>query len=257
MSRFENLEFGGAGKQRPQHAEKLKDEVYYVDEATAAFQEGDYEMALRAYAKALEHNPGNAAAWTGQVKMLIELGEFNEAKLWADKALELFPTEPELLAAKAVALGRSGDHRGALVFSDASVEERGDTAYIWLARADVLLGRSEKTAEYSFQKAFEIAGPDWLSHWLASRIQYFHHQFASALKNAQRALDLDPGKSVVWLQTGLCQLALGMATHAANSFEQARQLNPSCQQAHQALHQLSNVSFADRLRHAWRQLFLR
>ena len=28
------------------------------------------------------------AAWTGQVRMLIELGEFREAKLWADKALE-------------------------------------------------------------------------------------------------------------------------------------------------------------------------
>ena len=36
------------------------------------------------------------------MRMLIELGEFREAKLWADKALERFPHEPELLAAKAV-----------------------------------------------------------------------------------------------------------------------------------------------------------
>ena len=38
--------------------------------------------------------------------MLIELAEYREAKIWADKALERFPHEPELLAAKAVALGR-------------------------------------------------------------------------------------------------------------------------------------------------------
>ena len=36
------------------------------------------------------------------MRALIELEEFQEAKLWADKALERFPNEPELLAAKAV-----------------------------------------------------------------------------------------------------------------------------------------------------------
>ena len=85
--------------------------------------------------------------------MLIELGEFREAKLWADKALERFPNEPELLAAKAVALARSGDLQGALSFSDASIEERGDTPYVWLARGDVLLARAEARADYCFEKA--------------------------------------------------------------------------------------------------------
>jgi len=32
------------------------------------------------------------------VRSLIELGEFREARLWADKALERFPQAPELLA---------------------------------------------------------------------------------------------------------------------------------------------------------------
>jgi Flp pilus assembly protein TadD len=50
--------------------------------------------------------PAQPGRWTGQVRMLIELKEFHEAKLWADKALEKFPNEPELLAAKAVALAR-------------------------------------------------------------------------------------------------------------------------------------------------------
>jgi len=40
-----------------------------------------------------------------------------------------------LLAAKAVALARGGDLQAALAFSDALSEERGDTPYIWLARA--------------------------------------------------------------------------------------------------------------------------
>ena len=150
MSRFVNLELGGEAEKnsRPTQRALVKDEAYYCNEARAAFENGNFEMALRYYSKVLEFNPQHAEAWTGQVRMLIELGEFREAKLWADKALERFPREPELLAAKGVALGRSGDLQGALAFSDASIEERGDTPYVWLARGDVLLARREQRADY-------------------------------------------------------------------------------------------------------------
>lgn len=95
----------------------------------------------------LEFNPDNAAAWTGQVRALIELGELREATLWADKALDRFPDHTELLAAKAGALGRSGFLDEAIAFSDASIEQRGDTPYVWLARGDVLLARREPRAD--------------------------------------------------------------------------------------------------------------
>src|SRR5712691_7389429 len=144
MSRFGNLEFGDEFNQQSQKSTGLvKDDAYYMAEARSAFENGNFESALRLYSKVLEFNPSNADAWTGQVRMLVELGEFREARLWADKAIERFPHEPELLAAKAVALGRSGDLDAALIFSDAAVRERGDTPYIWLARADVLLAREE------------------------------------------------------------------------------------------------------------------
>src|SRR5712675_1510079 len=148
MSRFVNLEFGEQFDDRSQNEDQLKDESFYFAEAIRAFEDGQFEKALRAFAKVLEFNPQNPAAWSGQVRMLIELGEFHEAKVWADKALERFPRDPELLAAKAVALGRIGDLKAALAFSDASIEERGDTPYIWLARGDVLMARNEKRAEY-------------------------------------------------------------------------------------------------------------
>src|SRR6266566_3241937 len=118
MSRFVNLEFDGESEDRwQQQPASVKDESFYATAARTAFENGNFESALRLYSKVLEFNPQNANAWTGQVRMLIELGEFREAKLWADKALERFPHEPDLLAAKAVALGRQGDLQGALAFS--------------------------------------------------------------------------------------------------------------------------------------------
>ncbi len=163
--------------------------------------------------------------------MLIELGEFREARLWADKALERFPHEPELLAAKAVALGRSGDFQGALAFSDASIEERGDTPYVWLARGDVLLAREEARADYCFEKALLLAPGDWFVAWLAARIRYYYKQFVLALKLLQQAVDLNAAHFLLWLELGQCQQALGLIGPASNSFTQAQQLNPQCQRS--------------------------
>jgi Flp pilus assembly protein TadD len=259
MSRFVNLEFGDEHEDQShdQQKELVKDEAYYFAEAETAFQNGNFESALRLYSKVLEFNPQKAAAWTGQVRMLIELGEFREAKLWADKALEHFPNEPELLAAKAVALGRSGDLQAALAFSDASIEERGDTPYIWLARGDVLLAREESRADYCFDKALLLAPRDWLVAWLAARIRYYYEQFALAMKLIQQAVELNAGHFLLWLELGRCQQAVGLVIPARNSYTQAQQLNPQCAEVRTALGKLSKVGFWTRLGGWWRQLFSR
>ena len=81
MSRFNNLEFGeefngelqGELSQKPGNKPTLKDEVYYLAEAKSAF-ETSFDLALRAYAKVLEFNPRNPAAWTGQSPDAYRIG---------------------------------------------------------------------------------------------------------------------------------------------------------------------------------------
>ncbi len=259
MSRFINLEFSDESGSHSQSGARalVKDEAYYLAEARTAFENGKFEPALRLYSKVLEFNPRNVVAWTGQVRMLIELEEFREAKLWADKALERFPNEPELLAAKAVALGRSGDLQGALAFSDASIEGHGDTPYVWLARGDVLLAASEPRADYCFEKAALLAPHDWFTLWLAARIRFYYRQFVLALKLIQSALELNPGHFLLWLEQGLCQQELGLVGAAENSITQARQLNPQSQEAGRALHRIANVGMLARWRGKIRGLFRR
>jgi Flp pilus assembly protein TadD len=257
MSRFVNLEFGDehqdqSGLGGPRAA---RDETYFMAEARAAFENGKFESALRNYSKVLEFNPQNAAAWTGQVRMLIELDEFREARLWADKALEHFPHEAELLAAKAVALGRSGDLQGAMAFSDASIEERGDTPYIWLARGDVLLAREEGRADYCFEKAQLLAPKDWFIAWLAGRIRFYYEQFGLALKAIQQAVEWNATHFFLWLELGRCQQALGLIGSARTSYTQARELRPDCHEAREALTQLSQAGIATRIAGWWRKLF--
>ena len=257
MSRFGNLEFDDQhdAQLHSDSQSALKGEAHYIGEAMTAFESGRFESALRLYSKVLEFNPQNAAAWTGQIRALIEMNELREAKLWADKALEKFPEEPELLAAKAVALGRSGDLQGALAFSDASITERGDTPYIWLARADVLLARRESRADYCFEKALTLSPRDWFVTWLAARIRFYYEQFALALKLAQQAVELRADHFLLWLELGRCQHALGLVGSARNSYAQAEQLDPHNAEVSKAVRELATVGLWQRLRGWWRKAF--
>ncbi len=185
------------------------------------------------------------------------MGSTEDARLWADKALERLPREAELLAAKAVALGRCGDLQGALAFSDSAIEEHGDTPYVWLSRADVLLARKEPRADYCFDKARVLAPGDWFVAWLGARIRFFYKQFILALKLMQQAVELNATHFMLWLDLGRCQQALGLARPARHSFEQARQLNPRCEDARLELARLSGMGAGPRLRGWWRRLFNR
>lgn len=257
MSRFENLEFTPKAPEELQSSVGaiVKDEAFFLSDAQQAWEEGDCERGLRSFARVLEHNPKNAHAWAGQVKMLVELGEFREAKLWADKALEQFPREPELLAAKAVALARLGDLEAALAFSDAAFEERGDSPYIWLARGDVLLARGEPVADYCFGRAINHDGASWFFAWLASRVYYFYQRFALALKTVETALTIDGSQSVLWLQLGLCRSQLGLTDSAIKSLEHALQLNPRNAIAVAALGGMQKQDWSHGLRARIRRFF--
>ena len=254
MSRFGNLEFGSGEEETPRAAPLLKEETRFLRQAQHAFESGHFEEALRAYAKVLEFNARSAEAWCGQVRSLIELAEFDEARVWADKALAHFPDDPDLLAAKGVTLARAGDLQGALSYSDSAVESERQSAYVWLARGDVLLARKEKRAEYCFEKAFAVGGKTPLLLWLAARVQAFYQHFAKALKLALEALNVEPARAAFWMDAGRCQMQLGLITQAQNSFEQARELDPECS-AQQYLNETAAKGLLDKLAGRWRQWF--
>jgi Flp pilus assembly protein TadD len=253
MSRFGNLEFGEHSAQTSEQP-LVKDGAYYLRQAEAFFRRGRFEEALRSYAKVLEFDPRSSAAWLGQARMLIELEEFDEAKLWADKGLEIYPEDPELLAAKAVALARSGDLKGAISFSDAAIESKGNTPYVWLARGDVLLARKEKRADYCFEKALVLGGADWVWRWLTARVQSFYKNFARGLALAREAVATTPGETVLWLEMGRCQMGLGMSAQAHQSFEHAGQLDPESDLPRRYRVQNDNAGFLQRLSGAMRRI---
>ncbi|HEY3863332.1 MAG TPA: tetratricopeptide repeat protein [Verrucomicrobiae bacterium] len=256
MSRFVNLEISREdGAQSPAGpSAAVKDQAFYERQAQAAFEAADFEEALRSYAKVMAFDPNNAPPWIGQVRMLIELDQCDEANIWADKALEHFPREADLLAAKAVILARRGDMQNALAFSDAATGQNGASPYVWLARGEVLLAGREPLADYCVDKAVMLAPGDWAAAWQAARVRMRHGQFSRAMALLQKAAEWNPAHFLPWLELGRCQEALGLAGAAEKSFTQARQLNRGDPAAARAMAHLSSRGAKDRLRGWWRRL---
>ena len=119
----------------------------------------------------------------------------------------------------------------------------------------MLLARSERRADYCFEKALLLAPRDWFTAWLAARVRFFYQQFALALKLVQSALEWDPCQGVLWLQLGLCQQELGLIGAARNSLGRALEIHPRWSTAENALLELDRAGPLTRLADGFRNLF--
>jgi len=250
MRRFSWLEFGDKGDKGEDEisgGEEIRDAEYFDAQALRYWLSGDFELALRNYSRALEQNSVFYPGWLGQVLMLIELGEYKEAAVWVDKALEMFPDHPELLAAKAVACARDSRMEKAIAYSDSSIAKDNVTSGVWLARAEVMLNRRSSIAQNCISKALSTAGGESAMVRLqAGRLLNRMKDYPGALQNLQKVVDELPKSALAWYEFGLSQAKLGRA-EAKVSFEQAIKLRPDWPAAEEALRKFKGRGFWGKL----------
>ena len=230
MARFDKLEFDdpdeNSADQQPAEQHVEKDERYWSTLADTHRREGNYENALRFYSRALEVEKTLIDAWTGQVQMLVLLREYPQASMWAQKALELFPSHGDLMAGRAQAEGRRGNVREAVSLSDGALSQRGETPYQWQVRGELMLVMKQKTDRHCFDKA-QVLSRDHLVP-LESGLIYLHHRsFVKAQQRLQVALERQPDSHYAWYLIGRCQLDAGLAQAATRSFERCIELCPN------------------------------
>jgi len=106
--RFSRLEIEDASGTEATANAPRPDAAAYMDRAKRHVLAGRHDKAIAAYTAALRENPLLVDAWVGQLWMLLDLGEYPEARLWADKALAHFPDHPDLQARNCLAAWRAG-----------------------------------------------------------------------------------------------------------------------------------------------------
>jgi len=237
--RFSNLEFDDGDQQKPRGPTSAKpeaprghfvaetrDAAFYMRQAQGQELAGDHETALRSFSAALGEDPLLLEAWVGQARMLIELGEYPEARMWADKALEKFPDNPQLLAVKSVAMYRVGLCMDARRLNDVALQGKGESPLVWLCRADLMLADSRAAADQCFDHARHLASPKGPTLMRIGALYLEHGHYAEAMSALQEAASQLPKAARAWYLLGLAQQELALGAQAVVSFEQASSLAP-------------------------------
>jgi tetratricopeptide (TPR) repeat protein len=246
MARFDKLEFNTRKRPSPEPNERdplARDAGYWLNKADNSRRTGLYENALKYYSRALELDRSIVAGWVGQVQMLVQLEEYPEADLWGRKAMELFPANGELMAARAQAFCRMRDMKQARALCDGSLQQAGQSAYRWLVRGEIMVASRQDTDRYCFDKAQEL-DMDWLVPLETARIELHYRRPSKALIRIRRALELVADAPLVWYVQGICQAELGLTRDARKSFQRCLELSPHHEDAEKQLSRLQRWSWS-------------
>lgn len=243
--RFSRLELGRpeAESQTPVAVtgEQIRGADDHFAQAQRSYRRGDFEPALQFYTRTLRDDKSRVAAWVGQVQMLVQLGEYAEARLWSDKALELFRNNGELLAAKAQACLRQPDARAALMCTDASIQSPGSSPYRWTVRGEAMLASAEPRARDCFEKALAEPGSDWFDAIVIARVYLFHRKVGAAAEFVTRATTQAPTEPYAWFVRAEVMNAFGNLGHAREAAARAIELDPRDQRSRQLLTRLDHT----------------
>jgi tetratricopeptide (TPR) repeat protein len=219
--------------------ESDRDATSWLRNADDHRRRGLYENSLRYYSRALEFDKSLLSGWVGQVQMLILLGEFPEAELWAKKSLELFKGHGDLMAGRAQALARIGDRTQAQELVDAALRQEGISAYRWMVRGELLVASRDDVDRHCFDKAVQ-ADADWLVPLETALIYLHYDQPSKALLRARQAVEKAPDRFYAWLIQGQAEQALGFDRQAKLSYERCLDLSPRHVEANHRLAEVTN-----------------
>ncbi len=107
----------------------------YLSRGDDFYQSNEYELALKAYDKAIELKPDYTVAWHNRGFTLGKLGRHEEALKAFDKAIELKPDDARAWNNRGVALGKLGRYEEALEAHDKAIELKPDDARAWYNKA--------------------------------------------------------------------------------------------------------------------------
>lgn len=126
-----------------------KDIKKLLNAARDCYFRANYFEGLQYYAQVLHADRSEIAAWVGQIRILIDIGQYDSAIYWADKGCQMLHDAKLICSAKAFALAYAGEVDDAKAIINVPVEKEED-AMLWLLRGEVLL----KVRINLFQKLF-------------------------------------------------------------------------------------------------------
>jgi tetratricopeptide (TPR) repeat protein len=128
----------GAKDRSPNTADHGKKIGKVLHRAQEAYFRGQYLDALKHYSQSLAEDVRKSSAWVGQVRVLVDVGEYESAVYWAEKGYRSCSGETMLIFAKAFALAHAGRIDEAKTLINVPVK-KDEAPMHWLLRGEVLI----------------------------------------------------------------------------------------------------------------------
>lgn len=241
--RFKWLEFGdndANARETPsrpgREPDTGKDEHWHLAAANRAFDDGDYDSALRNYSAAIGYRADMEEAWAGQTRAMVLFGQVHQSLTWGKKAVEKLPTSRLVASAMAYAMAHAGGAAEALKLSD-QVMQSGPEAvegdpWFWYDRGVCLLESAQvESAHNCFEKVARLtaSAPQWLQR---IGLEYLLSNDPSrALVVFNKALETRSDHVYLWLLTARAASRLHLESRAREALDQALKLDPSNREA--------------------------
>jgi Flp pilus assembly protein TadD len=185
-----------------------------------------FDDAIQAYDEALEINESHIAALAGKGEALWNVGRYNESIQSFDEVLNLSPYYVRAWVGKGVALHGLGDFNGSRQAYDMALEIDPTSAMAWNDKAWLFYKQDmyQEAVDYS-DRAIDL-----LNKSLAATIDTKAVALEKLGKNDEalqcidRALELTPTDSIVWIHRGDILKALGNQTGSQAAYARAKEL---------------------------------
>lgn len=232
------------------------DAAHYLEQARRAHERGAWEPALRLYGRALEEDRELVGAWRGQVRVLLDMGQAEEAATWMEQAGRVVGEVPGLLALRCLAAVARGQLDEARQWSDRAMRDGADQAEVWLARAAVVYASGNGAmARVNLDKGHERE-PGATTGRRCGEVALQQGDLEAARRWLLRAEQADPDCALVALRQGVLHERRGDLPAAREHLERALRLEPRLTAARLALVDLEGRGPLARLGAAlrkWRQ----
>jgi adenylate cyclase len=206
---------------------------------SAGWSEGAVEASVRLYREAIALDPTLALAHAQKALLMALASRWGllcgdapreEARADAEKALELEPTQSEVLGCAGCALADLGDTERAMPLLERAIEENPNNAQAWAALgATQLLRRQYEPAVESLRRGLRISPTDyrrsvWLTALASGLVRL--EKLDEALAAAQSACRADPKFYPAQIVLALVLAKLGKEAEALKALTEAKRVRP-------------------------------
>lgn len=193
----------------------------------------EFEKALEAINKSIDFNPSSLQLYDSKIKLLLYFNEYDETLELLDDMVESFPKNGiEIKLKKAYVFKKMRDVESGLKIIDKLIQNYPENIELLNHKASWLqyLNQREQAIEI-IKKLIDLEPKKGLYHDTYGEILMTFENYANAIEEFQRALELDPNvwyKFQTYIKLGICYKELRYYEKAIENLQIGKELTNIC-----------------------------